>query len=933
MRDNAGVEQRRTPSGSSVAACVESLDTAELLLRSAGVPQGGRLEGQGLAEQVAQGAACAAGPSASLLDLPHRVPKELQAGEPMLKVTSKKVMQRNFRLDADRGQILWDSKKQNKGEFFCRAFLRSTDPYTSSITVNLESICEVRWASAAAAYRSSLSISPSHEPRWVSIIYQRSGEYKALHLIALSDESLARWKTGLEVLQSARCALLGLDTLGDGSGSQGKESVWLRQQWKDADSQTQDEKLDLNEIFKLCKRLGIQSSRADLQRRFQGADQQKKGYLDFAAFQHFVKLLKRRSELELLFNCYSQSHLVTCETGQTCQTKDTSHPMTREAFRRFLQDEQRVSDLSAHKSLRRVVLDEGQLDRLYDRHADLESSLLTLEGFSNFLLSADNSAILDTTRNSYQDMERPLYDYYISSSHNTYLVGGQWKGDSTVEGYVRALQQGARSVELDCWDGSNNTPQITHGRTLTGKVAFADVIAAIEKYAFAKSPYPLILSMEIHNDIAQQDVMAQILRETLKDKLLTERLATCKNPDGLPSPEELKGKVLIKAKNLIVAEAERARAEAAGESKAEAWHAPSEDYSASDDTTGSDDGLALNLRERASPFGSHFSSRHPEERQPRKVLMSTALASLLIYTVGVKSRGINKKEVYAPEHMISFSERTAFKYVRSAPDDLIKHNRSHLSRIYPSMSSIARLHQSANFLPHHLWAIGCQLVALNWQTADLGMELNQAMFIRNGRCGYVLKPEGLREKELVKSKGQRIRLAVDLDIISAQQLPRSRDATRDATKEKDKDEEADIISPSVSVTLLAPQSWGPQPATRTPATSRMSELVESVTARLQTDVVRNNGFNPIWNAKLSVPIEVPAETSHQSQSQSQGNSGTNANAPAIASYTACVGALQEGYRHLPLYDCHLTQHLFSTLFVRIRFRLVGVRGPEQEAQK
>lgn len=94
--------------------------------------------------------------------------------------------------------------------------------------------------------------------------------------------------------------------------------------------------------------------------------------------------------------------------------------------------------------------------------------------------------------------------------------------------------------------------------------------------------------------------------------------------------------------------------------------------------------------------------------------MSSSLASLLVYTVGVKLRGFNKKETYAPTHVISVGENRLTKMLKDegARQDFISHNRGHLTRAYPKGSRVS----STNFVPHHMWAAGVQLVALNWQT-------------------------------------------------------------------------------------------------------------------------------------------------------------------------------------------------------------------------
>jgi len=70
------------------------------------------------------------------------------------------------------------------------------------------------------------------------------------------------------------------------------------------------------------------------------------------------------------------------------------------------------------------------------------------------------------------------------------------------------------------------------------------------------------------------------------------------------------------------------------------------------------------------------------------------------------------------------------------------HNMAHISRMYPRGSRL----NSSNYNPAALWDAGVQMTALNYQTFDTGMHLNNAMFAANGGCGYVLKPPYLRQE-------------------------------------------------------------------------------------------------------------------------------------------------------------------------------------------
>ncbi|XP_051000336.1 1-phosphatidylinositol 4,5-bisphosphate phosphodiesterase beta-2 [Acomys russatus] len=428
--------------------------------------------------------------------------------------------------------------------------------------------------------------------------------------------------------------------------------------------------------------------------------------------------------------------------------------MTKDHLTKFINQKQRDSRLN---SLLFPPARPEQVQALIDKYEpsgiNVQRGQLSPEGMVWFLCGPENSVLAHNALLLHHDMTQPLNHYFINSSHNTYLTAGQFSGLSSAEMYRQVLLSGCRCVELDCWKGKppDEEPIITHGFTMTTDILFKEAIEAIAESAFKTSPYPVILSFENHVDSPRQQAkMAEYCRTMFGETLLTEPLENFPLKPGvsLPSPEDLRGKILIKNKK-------NQFSRPASPSKKPGGVA--EDSCPSSVPVEEDTGVwtaedRAEVEEVVVEEEEEEESGNLDEEEIKKMQSDEGTAGLEVTAYEEMSSLVNyiqptkfisfefsaqKNRSYV---ISSFTELKAYELLSKASMQFVDYNKRQMSRVYPKGTRM----DSSNYMPQMFWNAGCQMVALNFQTMDLPMQQNMALFEFNGQSGYLLKHEFMR---------------------------------------------------------------------------------------------------------------------------------------------------------------------------------------------
>uniref|UniRef100_A0A1B6CI00 Phosphoinositide phospholipase C n=1 Tax=Clastoptera arizonana TaxID=38151 RepID=A0A1B6CI00_9HEMI len=291
------------------------------------------------------------------------------------------------------------------------------------------------------------------------------------------------------------------------------------------------------------------------------------------------------------------------------------------------------------------------------------------------------------------------------------------------------------------------------------------------------------------------------------------------------------------------------------------------------------------IKETAQSASARESQNKEMERACR---IAKEMSSLIIYCRSVAfnmDRIRSKGFIY--NEMSSFPETKAEKLICQQESKFFtKYHQHQFSRVYPKGQRI----DSSNYNPVPMWNSGCQMVALNYQTPDKAMQLNQSKFRLNGNCGYVLRPDVMFRNDYDAADMTTVvgvePLSISIQIIAARHLSRSGRGT---------------TSPFVEIEVLG------------------AEYDTGI--KITTKTVCDNGLNPVWNESCDFDIINPHLALLRFVVQDEDMFGDS---NFIGQGIYFVGALRTGYRSVPLKNGFSEDLELATLLIHI-----SVKSPKR----
>ncbi|XP_026073701.1 inactive phospholipase C-like protein 1 [Carassius auratus] len=796
----------------------------------------------------------------------------MQGGCELKKVRpNSRIYSRFYTLDSELACLRWEPSKKD-GD---RARL------------DISAIREVRTGKSTETF---LHNGPSdHLAEEAAFSIFHGDEYQSLDLVALSADVANIWVTGLRYLLSHPGAVGG-GSGGDGGMGDGSIGSTMRWNWLAAEFALVDEDghgivsedTAVATICKLCP--GIKEAKVRLRfKEIQRSKEKLTSHVTLEEFQEAYCELCTRPDVYFL--------LVQLSKDREC--------LDAQDLRLFLETEQGLSLATTEGCLE-------LLSRFEPSAAGRERGLLGLDGFTRYLQSAECKLLDPEHQNVCQDMKMPLSHYFISASYRSYLLDDQVHGRADLGGLIRALQVGCRCLELGVTDGPEGEPLLGvdhgtdgkhhhhhHHHHHHGSVTLRSALEVVNKYAFLTSQYPLLLYLCQRCSPSQQRTLAQHLKKVFGLKLHTpESLPVSLGGRAiiLPSPEQLKGKVLLVGKKLPPEE-EGSEGEVSEE----------------DEEIGG--GGPLAGRKMTIPGEEELGLVIvvPPPPQPRRLRLRRELSDLIaVARTGSRNFYAHRMSAQASQQhsppstpsspgtpmtldppywtLCSLGEGEAGRLASESPEELVNFTKRSLTRVRPSSVRL----DSSNPNPQGYWKGGVQLVALNQQTPGAMLDLTRGRFMQNGGCGYVLRPAVMREEVSyfsAQSQGcvpgvppQTLRVKV----ISAHSLP----------KPQGSGAKGEVIDPYVVLELHGVPADCTEQRTRTAA---------------------QNQDDPLFDETFEFQVNMPELALLRFVVLDDDYIGDD----FIGQYTIAFECLQPGYRNVPLLGLAGDPLPHASLFVHI----------------